>query len=94
MTCNLNNQETSSIFYELFFFQYLNELLIVFLKFRKDILGDKSLFSILMEAIVQRIAGLQDKELTFLSLTIGDCHFSKQMGLKSRNHFIRGCLFL
>lgn len=64
MTYNLDNQETSSMFYELFFFQYLNELLIVFLKFRKDILGDKSLFSILMEAIVQRIAGLQDKELT------------------------------
>ena len=64
MTYNIDNQETSSMFYELFFFQYLNELLIVFLKFRKDILGDKSLFSILMEAIVQRIAGLQDKELT------------------------------
>ena len=30
----------------------------------------------------------------FLSLAIGDCHFSKQMGLKSRNHFIRGCFFL
>ena len=58
MKYNLDNQETSSMFYELFFFQYLNELLIVFLKFRKDILGDKSLFSILMEAIVQRIAGL------------------------------------
>ena len=66
----------------------------MFLKFRKDILGDKTLFSIPMEAIVQRIAGLQDKELRFLSLAIGDCHFSKQMGLKSRNHFIRGCFFL
>ena len=61
----------SSIFYYLFIL-YLNELLIMFPKFRKNILGDKSSFSIRIEAIVKRIAGLQGKELRFLSLAIGD----------------------
>lgn len=50
------------IIYDFLIFEWI----LLFPKFRKDILGDKILFSILTETIIQRIIGLQGKEPRFL----------------------------